>query len=178
MEKNLSVWQLGGFTFAVVLGTLLHFLYDWTNAYIVTPVSAVNESTWEHMKIFFFPALLFAGIQGLCCKDEYAGFWWIKTIGILVGVLSIPILFYTINSAFGKTPDWLNVLLFFVSAGFSYLVEYWLFKRDFSLPFSWLALVILAGVSGLFFLFTYYPPKIPLFEDPITRTYGLFASKK
>ena len=39
-----------------VLGTLAHFVYDWSgqNSFIglLTPV---NESTWEHMKLLFFP---------------------------------------------------------------------------------------------------------------------------
>ena len=42
-----------------VLGTLAHFVYDWSgqNSFIglLTPV---NESTWEHMKLLFFPMLI------------------------------------------------------------------------------------------------------------------------
>jgi hypothetical protein len=60
MKKNLFIWQLVGYTFATVLGTILHFLFDWTSAYFFTPIAAVNESTWEHMKILFFPLLIFA----------------------------------------------------------------------------------------------------------------------
>ena len=172
MKQNLSVWQLGGFTFAVVLGTILHFVFDWTKAYFLTPISAVNESTWEHMKILFFPMLVFALIQSPFFKEE-TGFWWIKLIGILIGVLGIPVLFYTYNGAFGSSPDWLNILFFFLSAGIAYLVEYFLFRKGFTLSNTWIPITILTVFTAFFFVFTFYPPKLPLFQDPLTKTYGI-----
>lgn len=173
MKNNLGIWQFAGFTVSVALGTLLHFLFEWTGAYAVAPISAVNESTWEHMKILFFPMLLFSFIQYAFFREEFSGFWWIKLIGILVGTVSIPVLFYTYNGAFGKTPDWLNITFFFISAGLAYLVEYWLFKKGFSLPKGWMAVALLLAVAAAFVSFTFYPPKLPLFQDPITDNYGI-----
>ena len=173
--KNLSVWQLGGYAFAMALGTLLHFLLSWTNSLFFAPVSAVNESTWEHMKILFFPMLFFACIQSVFFRYEYEGFWWIKLIGITIGVLGIPVLFYTCNGAFGKSPDWLNILFFFISAGVAYLVEGFLFQRKLSFPLQWIAVVILIVLGALFILLTYFPPELPLFQDPLTGFYGLQA---
>lgn len=173
MKKNLFIWQAGGFTTAVVLGTVLHFLYSWTGAYILTPICAVNESTWEHMKILFVPMLFFSVFQFWFFKDYYAGFWWIKLIGTTVAVLSIPILFYTVNGAFGKTPDWLNIIFFFLSAFFGYFIEYVLFKKDFQLKYPIIAFSILMAVFTIFAVFTLYTPKIPLFKDPLTNSYGL-----
>lgn len=44
------------FLFISILGTLLHFTYEWSqNNAIVGLFSAVNESTWEHLKLLFFP---------------------------------------------------------------------------------------------------------------------------
>ena len=64
MKKDLFLWQFGGFVFTVVLGTILHFLYDLTNqSVLVAPFSAVNESTFEHMKLMYFPMLIFSLIQ-------------------------------------------------------------------------------------------------------------------
>ena len=174
MRKSLSFWWLFGVTFTAVLGTLLHFLYEWTGWVALAPISAVNESTWEHMKILFFPMLFIAIAQRRFFKD-YDGFWWVKLIGILVGVISIPVLFYTANGAFGKTPDWLNVLFFFLSAGLGYFVEYLLFKRAFSLGKEWIAISVLVILGLAFAIFTFYPPKLPLFQDPLTSLYGIKA---
>ena len=60
MKRSLLLWQVFGLTFSAVLGTLLHFLYDWTDLEFLKPISAINESTFEHMKILFFPMLIFA----------------------------------------------------------------------------------------------------------------------
>lgn len=173
MKKSLGLWALAGLTFTAVLGTLLHFLYDWTDAAAVTPFSAVNESTWEHIKILFFPMLLFGCIQWSFFREEYEGFWWIKLIGITVGTLAIPVLYYTYNGAFGKSPDWLNVLFFFIAAGGAYLLEWRLFKKEFYRPYSGIAVIILSAWALAFVIFTFYPPQLPLFQDPITERYGL-----
>ena len=169
MEKDLSLWLFAGFVFATAIGTILHFLWDWTGLSVFEPISAVNESTWEHMKILFFPMAFFALIQSYFF-GEYEGFWWIKLIGIFVGVLSIPVLFYTVNGVFGKSPGWLNVLFFFISAGLGYFTEWLLFRNNFSIGYSWIAVVIISLIALLFVAFTYYPPKLPIFEDPLAKT--------
>lgn len=173
MKRNLRIWQFAGFTITVALGTVLHFLYDWTELLLFAPISAVNESTWEHMKILFFPMLFFAVVQYYFFRKEYVGFWWIKLIGALVGVVSIPVLFYTYNGSFGVTPDWLNITFFFLSAAQGYFVEYLLFSKNFSLPYPCIATISFIAVATAFVAFTFYPPKIPLFLDPLTDSYGL-----
>ena len=174
MKKYLTLWQLAGFTASVALGTILHFLFDWTGAFSLAGISAVNESTWEHMKILFFPMLIFACVQYWFFRKEFPGFWWIKLIGTLVGVVSIPVLFYTFNGAFGSSPDWLNILFFFIAITAAYLLEFWLLKRDyFLLPLPILACIALFIIAFCFGLFTFYPPKLPIFQDPITNLYGI-----
>ncbi len=172
MKRSILLWCFGGFTFSTALGTVLHFLYSWTGLMLFTSISAVNESTWEHMKILFFPMLFFAVFEWFFFK-EYKGFWWIKLIGTVIGVLSVPILFYTIGGVFGKTPDFINILIFFVSAGLGYLIEGLLLKSNFYLPLNFIPIIILIIITILFIIFTYFPPKIPLFLDPLTNNYGI-----
>ena len=174
MKRSLSLWQLGGVTFTAVLGTLLHFLYGWTDILAFAPFCAVNESAWEHMKILFFPMLIFALIQSRFFKEEYQNFWCVKLVGIVFGTALIPVLFYTLNGSFGKTPDWVNIAIFFVAAGGGYLLEGLLFKRvDIRCKSPVFAVVILLLIAALFIVFTFFALKIPLFQDPLTGTYGL-----
>lgn len=174
MKRDLSIWQLAGVTFTAVLGTILHFLYDWTGSVLVTPFSAANESTWEHMKLLFFPMVLFACAQSFFFREEYDNFWCIKLIGIVFGVTLIPVLFYTLGGTFGELSGWMNVLIFFVAAGGAYYLEYRLFKRN-TLSCLWkiMPIFLLLLIAAAFVLFTYLPPNIPLFQDPITGGYGL-----
>ncbi len=174
MKRNISLWQFLGFGVTSLGGTLLHFLYDWTNENTLSAlISGVNESTWEHMKLLFFPLFIFAVVQSFFFK-EYDDFWCVKLIGTLSGLISIPVLFYTYNGAFGKSPDWLNITIFFVSAAITFLVETRLFKKErinFKRPY--LAFAFLCFIAVLFFIFTFATPQIPLFQDPLTKTYGI-----
>ena len=173
MKPDLSLWHFGGFALTTLGGTLLHFLYDWTNQNpFVALFSGVNESTWEHMKLLYFPLFVFALVQSRFFK-EYKNFWCVKLLGTLAGLLLIPFLFYTFNGVFGKTPDWLNITFFFVSAAATFLLEWRLFKKNTlhcSRPWPCFAIICLVGI--LFVIFTFVPPEIPLFIDPLTETFG------
>ena len=174
MKSDLSLWQFGGFTLSFIGGSLLHFLYNWTNKSIfVAPFSAVNESTWEHMKLLFFPMFIFAVIQSFFFKD-FENFWAVKLTGILTGLILIPVLFYTLSGIFGKYPDWINIAIFFISAAVSYIIETHLLKFGFrtGIP-NIFSLIIIITIGILFAVFTFLTPQLPIFKDPLTSTYGL-----
>lgn len=174
MKRNLSLWQFGGFAFTSLVGTLLHYLYDWTGeSVLAAPFSGVNESTWEHMKLLYFPLLAFALIQSRFSKDVQ-NFWCVKLWGTLTGLLLIPALFYTYNGAVGKSPDWLNIAIFFVSGAITFLVEWWLLKKDCTeCKRPRLAFGVICAIGVLFFVFTFATPTLPLFKDPATGSYGV-----
>ena len=112
----MNLWQLMGFAVTSFLGTVLHFLYEWLGGAVwVAPFSGVNESTWEHIKLLFWPFFLFALVQRLFFKDQ-ENYWCVKLAEILLGLLLIPVLFYTYNGVFGKSPDWINIAIFYISA--------------------------------------------------------------
>ena len=174
MKRNLWLWQFSGFALSSLGGTILHFLYDWTNkSVLIAPFSGVNESTWEHMKLLYFPMLFFALAQSRYFK-AYGNYWCIKLVGILTGLALIPVLFYTYNGAFGKSPDWLNITFFFISAAVSFLVEAILFyKNNLRCKRPRFAFLIICLIGVLFVVFTFATPQIPLFKDPLTGTYGI-----
>ena len=174
MKRNIYLWQFCGFAFVSLLGTLLHFLYGITNRSIFTsPFSAVNESTWEHMKILYFPLLIFALLQSFFFQ-KYDSFWCIKLMGILIGVFLIPTLFYTYNGAIGPSPDWVNITIFFISAAVALFIEARIFKSGgFFCPFSRLSFLLICIIGVLFVVFTFAAPEIPLFRDPLSGGYGI-----
>ena len=80
MKKSLLLWQLAGFVFTSAAGTLLHFVYEWSSQSILfAPFSAVNESIWEHMKLLFFPMLIFAFAESHYIGRQYPSFWYVRT---------------------------------------------------------------------------------------------------
>lgn len=174
MKRSIGLWQLWGFAVTSFAGTVLHFLYEWLGEAVwIAPFSGVNESTWEHMKLLFWPMLLFAVLQSFFFRDR-EDFWCIKLCGTLLGLVLIPVLFYTYNGVVGKSPDWLNIAIFFIAAAIAYLFEWWLFKSEkMSGEHSKWAIGILVAIALLFVVFTFATPKINIFQDPLTQSYGI-----
>ena len=174
MNRSVGLWQLMGFALTSLLGTILHFLYEWTGeSMLVAPFSGVNESTFEHMKLLFWPMLVFAFVQWIFFLD-YADFWCIKLRGTLIGLVLIPIFFYTYNGVIGKSPDWINIAIFFISAAFAYIYETRRLNREHEkCNHPKLALVLLCLIGVMFVLFTFRTPEIGIFKDPITGEFGI-----
>ena len=84
MKQRSILWQAAGFAAVTLGGTILHFLYGWTGgSVLIAPFSGVNESTWEHMKLLFWPLFLFALVQRLFFKDQ-KNYWCVKLAEILL----------------------------------------------------------------------------------------------
>lgn len=174
MKRSLRVWQIGGFLFTGILGSLLHFLYDWTNqSIIIAPFSATNESTWEHIKLLFVPMFIFSLIEYKFLGKDYENFWCVKLIGITVGMLTIPLLFYTYTGTLGVTADWFNIVIFFIAAAAGYYPETKLLKNEFTCNFKIPSFIILCVIALAFIVLTFVQPKIPLFQDPTNGIYGI-----
>ena len=175
--KLLHIPQFRAFVFTSILGTFLHFLYDLSGQNpLIALISAINESTWEHMKLLFWPLFLAALVQRRFFREQ-AHYWCVKLAQILLGLALIPVLFYTWNGVFGRSPDWVNISIFYITAALVFLFERWAFgqgRLNCGWPQAAFAGICLIGV--LFVLFTFAPPQIPLFRDPITGTYGLKMS--
>ena len=176
MRKSIFYWQVTGFIFTITLGVFLHFLFDMTNRNMIAALfSAVNESIWEHLKLLFYPMFLFALVENKFLEKEYAQFWCVKLKGILLGLLLIPVLYYTYNGSFGKSKDWMNIAIFVIVVGIVYWVETRLFRsaKQCRVPKEG-ALIALCAIALVFSVFTFATPRIPLFQDPITGTYGFY----
>ena len=176
MDGKLRRWQMGGFLVTAAGGTLLHFLYDWSGgSSICAPISAVNESVWEHMKLLFVPMFVAALAEMVVFGDRYRCFWRVKLLGIFVGLLIIPVIHYTYTGVLGMRIAWVDISTFYVAAAVAYLLETKLLTRC-SRPSAVLELGTMLLVWALAFLFlfmTYAPPEIPLFRDPVTGEWGI-----
>ena len=69
--NDLKRFCLVGFLVTTVLGILSHFVYDWTGGgFIIGLFFPVNESTWEHMKLMYFPLLAFSVAESKILKEQ------------------------------------------------------------------------------------------------------------
>lgn len=176
MRKKLMRWEIVGFLFVCAAGTLLHFIYRWSGENVIAAAfSAVNESTWEHMKLLLIPYFAFTMVQFTVFADPFRNYFSCKAASALLGLVTIPLLFYTVTGALGPVPDWVNVGIFYISAAVTYAVSYCLLTRS-ALRGGWQQIAgfaVLWALLFLFVLFTYRTPRLPIFCDPVTGGYGI-----
>ena len=169
-EKH-SFW---GWFLVSLLGTALHFLYEWSGECLwAAPLSGVNESVWEHMKLLALPVLVWSAAQGR--QRISSNFWAVRAVSLLAGLGSIPVVYYTYTGALGFRLAAVDIALFYVAAALVFFLDHRLGEEGrFSAPWQQklgkLALIIL---GLLFFLFTFHPPRFPLWQDPLTGGYGV-----
>ena len=175
-DRKWRTWETAGLFVVILLGNTLHFVYDWTGqARWAAYVSAVNESTWEHMKLLFIPFLVFTVVEFIVFSEAFRNFFAVKAASILLGLIAIPALFYTLTGIFGKLPDWVNITIFFLADALLYFVSYRMLT-DGRLRGGAMQLAGFVVLWLLLFAFvwcTYRPPHLPLFLDPVSGCYGL-----
>lgn len=162
--KRLKHYCIIGALFVIVTGTLAHFFYDWSgHNFIVGFFFPVNESTWEHMKLCFFPMLLYSLYLIYMMKDTQPGICSASATGILSGTFAIPVLFYTYTGILGRNFLFLDIGVFIVSVILAFVTVYRLTSSCKAERFAgilWLSVAIL----GLCFVwFTYHSPEIGIF---------------
>ena len=78
-ERERRTLETAGMLFTLLFGNLLHFVYDWTGqAGWAAYLSAVNESTWEHMKLLAVPWLVWTIVTiavNRCAALRSESFW-------------------------------------------------------------------------------------------------------
>ena len=154
------------------------FIYEWSgNNSIVGAFSAVNESTWEHLKLLFFPMLITIIISYFGYNGRKSNFVCAKVKGILASMIFTVVFFYTYMGVLGTNYAWLNILTFYVAVVIGEYVSYrqMQLKKFCNTKIAWLVLIVL---FICFITFTYHAPEIGLFKDPISGGYGIISDLK
>lgn len=130
-KKKILYWQIGAVLFTWILGTLLHFTYEWSGENSFVGIfSAVNESTWEHLKLAFFPMLIFSIIEGIFIYQKSNNYIEAKTIAIFLAILLITTIFYTYTGILGINIAIIDILSFYISVLLSEWIAYKIMIRN------------------------------------------------
>lgn len=165
--KHLKRYTIIGIIFVLIAGTLAHFLYDWSgNRYFVGLFTPINESIWEHMKLLFFPMLLYALFLILKFEKEYPCVTPALCFGIVTGTLLIPIFYYAYTAILGKNMFLLDIAVFIFSIVIAFLLAYRFTLSCKLEPYTVLLCCLVCVLFACFMIFTYHPPDMKLFEDP------------
>ena len=160
----------------LILGTLLHFIYEWSgNNVIIASFSAVNESVWEHLKLVFYPMLILGVIEYYFVKNIANNYIEAKAIGIFTAINFIVISFFTYTGIIGTNFFIIDILIFIISIILGEWTSYKLMKRknESTIQTKILAGGILIFLLSCFIIFTYVTPQVNLFRDFTNGTYGI-----
>lgn len=153
---------------------LLHFLYEATGIALFKPISGVDESVFEHLKIGFFSYLFASVFEYFLMKRKrlFSNFWTSRMFATLFVPWSIVIIWYLAPALVGKLGlqaelTW-ALTVTFLSGVIAKQVEKALEEKELSAGFSLSVLVLFAIALVFFFAFTYQKPWIDLFVDPLT----------
>lgn len=158
------------FVIVGILGTLWHFIYEWTNKNaFIGAIAPVNESTWEHLKLLFFPAVLYSVIEYFIIKERPKNYIAASALGILGGMLAITAFFYTYTGILGYNIMALDVLSFFIGVFAMLYIKNKIIKSQKldGTAAQYTFLGITALVLLLFAVWSFNPPSIGIFTPPV-----------
>lgn len=152
-----------------IIGTLSHFIYEWTGKpYLIGLFFPVNESTWEHLKLLFFPSLIYFAVVYFTLKEKPKNYISATAISIIAGMLSIVVMFYTYQGVLGRNIDFLNILIYFLGVIMTvYIMQRILKTQSYSSgTANVISLFFLLLTAILFVSFSFNPPSLGIFLPP------------
>ena len=176
MDQILFTWI--SIVVIFLTGCLAHFFYDLLNAPKALGIfTAINESTWEHIKIAITPTLLWGLIDGYF-YGENPNYFTAKLASLLILTFFIPLVFYSYTRISQKPVLPIDIITFLVAIILAQFAFYSIINLE-----AFPHLVIYLSALGVFCFFGSYmtltllPPKSPIFKDPITGKYGFRAHR-
>ena len=176
--NKVTRWEMIGAAFIILFGATLHFWFEWTGYWRPMAVfAAVNESTWEHFKMAFWPGFFYALFEYCFLKDETNHFFPAKFAGLLAMPVLTMILFYGYTSLTGTHLLWADIIVFILSV----IGGQWLSLTILTRTREGSPLLKRAAIAGLvlmtlaFSLLSYFPPDHFLILHPGTGETGILS---
>ena len=158
----------------ILVSTLFHFLYEMTHHNkFVALFAAVNESTWEHIKIALTPTIIWC----IICGFHYGWTPYLliaSSLCIASIIILIPAIFYS-YTAITKRPILPVDIISFCAVIFLSQLIFFHFLNLYVAPLFCIvaATILLIAELIIYFTCTFFPPKALFFKDPISKKYGL-----
>lgn len=176
-RRAIARWEGAGAVFTAALGSALHFAFEASGCWPpLALLGAVNEPVWEHLKLAFWPALAWAGVERAAAGVPGPRLWAARGIGTLVTAVAIVAVFHAYTRLLGGNHLALDIGLFLGAVALGHAVSARLMARG---P---LCAGLRAAGRGLLALqiaayavFTLAPPPLDLFADPRNGLRGVAA---
>ncbi len=174
-RKRFLWLEVSGAVFVSVAAVILHFMYEWSgNQFWATLFSSVNESVWEHLKIFSIPYVFWAFVELCCVRIPFKKFVSAKVLSLYFMLISIPLFYYTYTGIYGKNIAFVDILSGFVFTVLTFVLSYRMVVKAPCIEMYYrLSLVLFVIYCLMISYFTFLPPRLDLFRDPTSGEYGI-----
>jgi len=170
-SKRLLAWEVACILWVCSAGSLLHFAFELSEYWRPMALfAAVNESAWEHTKMYFWPGLAWALVQYTYTCDVARNYWFGKAVALALTPVVILVAYFSymgwVTAAGGKAslPIMLGIMLFGISVG-QLTSWYILTSPSLSAAVGRYAVATYATLVLAFSTFTYFPPRVFVFEN-------------
>lgn len=153
-----------------ILGTIGHFLYDLSsNNFIVGLFFPVNESLWEHLKLLFFPTVIYSAFEYFLSKEKPKNYIFAILLSTLCGLLAIVVGHYTLSGIIGRSYGVIDISLYYISVIIMLIKKRKLITNgNFGSKYSNIIFLGIAVIIAmLFMIWSYNPPSLAIFNPPI-----------
>ena len=177
--NNMDIFNLClGVVVISLTGTLAHFVYEWSHHNrVIGLFAAVNESTWEHIKIALTPTFLWSIYDG-ALYGLNPNYFLAKLASLLVLIFFIPLVFYSYRRITKKSILAIDIATFYIAIILSQLTFYAIIVApEVSPVFQYLSCLGTFVLFGAYMTLTLKPLRNFLFKDPITGQYGFRAHR-
>lgn len=174
-RKKFFFSEAAGVAVVYLAATLLHFIVPLCGKTALTILfGAVNESVWEHVKIFAAGYVLWAALELLWCKVPFRQFFVAKVFSLYLLSGLIIGFFYLYTAFTGKSIPAADIIVSLVFVAAAQVLSYRLTVGEVDIRrFFHEAAMLLMLYFLMFFSFTIFPPACSLFQDPVSSGYGI-----
>lgn len=175
IEGNVLKWEILSIFFVIIVGSFLHFLFELSGYfYPVATIAAVNESVWEHLKLGFWPVIFLAPIEYQFIKEKVNNFLFAKMVAAYIIPISIVIFFYSYTAIIGTHLLLMDILIFILAVIIGHVIS----QKIMTSPenpqlIAKISMILIILLAFLFIIFTFFPPRFPIFQDSLTGQYGI-----
>jgi len=155
-----------------ILGVPLHYLYDTTGFWAAGLIGPVNESAWEHFKLFYWPMVLLGCAEYPLVRRRFPSYFLPKFVSMLTAFAAMSFFYYVPRALFGS-----SLLISIGSFSLGVVAAQFVFCGMARRPAkkgsetTGFFLIVLLGV--LFMAFTFVPPHLLPWLDLKGKFYGI-----
>ncbi len=153
---NLTLFLIIGILFVSILGTLNHFVYKWSkNNIFLQGFVATNESVFEHLKLAFFPTIIFFLVTSFFVDFNNV------LIGLLITLIMqmivIVVGYYLFKFIVKKESLIFDIILFYIAIIIGFLTPVFVYNLDAFNLLNILSEIITTLIAMIIIIFSYFP---------------------